>query len=59
MSYFSSTPDVGAFYDMHFRWSSYYKFQAHCSSYVLAQGIELKGFIRINDRAEVSFVCLA
>jgi hypothetical protein len=34
----------------------YYKDQFHCSRYALVQGIELDGFIRINNRPKICFI---
>ena len=58
MPYLSNTTVDGTLYKIHIRCCSYYKDEAHCSRYALAQGIELEGFVRINDTAEMSFVVL-
>jgi hypothetical protein len=55
---FGKTTVVGTLHKMRIRYCSYYKDQAHYSRYVLTQGIELEGFIGINNRAEMSFVVL-
>jgi hypothetical protein len=56
MPYLLNTSVVGTLHKMRIRRCSYYKDQAHYSGYILAQGIELEAFIRINNRPEMGFV---
>jgi hypothetical protein len=57
--YLTNTPDVATLHEMHFRCCSYFKVQADCSRYALAQGIELEEFKRINSCEEMRFIGLS